>query len=85
MAEEFNVLEHELIPEHHLLQEKEAERILKELRLTKDQLPKIRLADPCIRALDAIAGPVEEGMVVKIVRRSPTSGVAVCYRIVVRG
>ena len=52
MAEEFNVLEHELVPEHHLLSEKEAEKVLNELRLTKDQLPKIRIADPCIRALD---------------------------------
>ncbi|HJX05051.1 MAG TPA: DNA-directed RNA polymerase subunit H [Thermoplasmata archaeon] len=85
MAEEFNVLEHELVPEHHLLSEKEAEKAMKDLKLTKDQLPKIRLTDPCIRALDAIKGPVEEGMVVKIVRRSPTSGVAVCYRLVVRG
>ena len=85
MAEEFNVLEHELVPEHHLLSEKEAEKVLKELKLTKDQLPKIRLADPCIRALDAIAGPVEEGMVVKVVRRSATSGISVCYRLVVRG
>ena len=85
MAEEFNVLEHELVPEHHLLSEKEAEKVMKELRLTKDQFPKIRLADQCIRALDAIAGPVEEGMVVKIVRRSVTSGESVCYRLVIRG
>lgn len=85
MAEEFNVLEHELVPEHHLLQEKDVEKVLKALKLTKDQLPKIRISDPCIRALDAISGPVEEGMVVKIVRRSPTSGVSTSYRLVVRG
>jgi DNA-directed RNA polymerase subunit H len=85
MAGEFNVLEHELVPEHHLLSEKDAEKILKGLRLTRDQLPKIRISDPCIRALDAIAGPVEEGMVIKVVRRSPTSGVSTCYRLVVRG
>jgi len=85
MAGEFNVLEHELVPEHHLLSDKDAEKILKELKLTKDQLPKMKLSDPCIRALDAIAGPVSEGMVVKIVRRSSTSGVSVCYRLVVRG
>ena len=78
-------MEHELVPEHHLLPEKEAEKIMKELKLTKDQLPKIRLADPCIRVLDAIVGPVEEGMVVKIVRRSVTSGESVCYRLVIRG
>jgi DNA-directed RNA polymerase subunit H len=85
MTEEFNVLEHELVPEHHLLPEKEVEKVLKQLDLTKDQLPKMRLSDPCIRALDAICGPVEEGMIVKIVRRSDTSGMSVCYRLVVRG
>jgi len=85
MAEEFNVLEHELVPEHHLLSAKDVEKVLGELKLTKDQLPKMRLGDPAIRALDAIAGPVEEGMVVKIVRRSETSGVSVCYRLVIRG
>ena len=85
MTEEFNVLEHELVPEHHLMAEKEVDSILKEIGLTKDQLPRIRLSDPCIRALDAISGPVEEGMIVKIVRRSDTSGMSVCYRLVVRG
>ncbi len=85
MPEELNVLEHELVPEHHLLSEKEAEKVLKELKLTKDQLPKIRLGDPAIRVLDAIAGPVEEGMIVKIVRKSSTSGVSDCYRLVIRG
>ena len=85
MTEEFNVLEHELVPEHHLLPKKEVAKVLKGLGLGKDQLPKIRLSDPCIRALDAISGPVEEGMIVKIVRRSDTSGMSVCYRLVVRG
>jgi DNA-directed RNA polymerase subunit H len=85
MTEEFNVLEHELVPEHHLLPEKEVDKILGEVGLTKDQLPRMRLSDPCIRALDAICGPVEEGMIVKIVRRSETSGMSVCYRLVVRG
>jgi DNA-directed RNA polymerase subunit H len=84
MTEEFNVLEHELVPEH-LLPEKEVDKILGEVGLTKDQLPRMRLSDPCIRALDAICGPVEEGMIVKIVRRSETSGMSVCYRLVVRG
>lgn len=85
MAEEFNVLEHELVPEHHLLSEKEAAKALKEHGLKGDQLPKIRLSDPCIRALDAVVGGVEEGMIVKVVRRSDTSGVSICYRLVVRG
>ena len=85
MTEEFNVLEHELVPEHHILPKKEVTKVLKNLDLGKDQLPKIRLSDPCILALDAMSGPVEEGMIVKIVRRSDTSGMSVCYRLVVRG
>ena len=85
MAEEFNVLEHELVPEHYLLKGEEAEKMLSELKLTKDQLPKIRLSDPCVVVLDKISGAVSEGQIVKVVRRSPTNGVSVCYRLVVRG
>jgi DNA-directed RNA polymerase subunit H len=85
MSEEFNVLEHELVPEHYLLKNDEAEKTLATLKLTKDQLPKIRLSDPCVIALDKMSGPVEEGQMIRIVRRSPTSGVSVCYRLVVRG
>jgi len=85
MSEEFNVLEHELVPEHHLLSESEEKKALAELQLTKDQLPKIRISDPCVATLDQAVGPVEEGRIIKIVRRSPTSGVSVCYRLVIRG
>lgn len=85
MSDEINVLEHEFVPEHHLLKKDESDKILAELKLTRDQLPKIRLSDPCIITLDKISGPVEEGQIVKIVRRSQTSGVSICYRLVVRG
>ena len=85
MTEEFNVLEHELVPEHYLLKSEEGEKMLSELKLTKDQLPKIRLSDPCVVVLDKISGAVSEGQIVKVVRRSPTNGVSVCYRLVVRG
>jgi len=79
------VLEHELVPEHYLMKKEEAEKVLAALKLTKDQLPKIRLSDPCVVTLDKISGPVEEGRVVKIVRKSPTSGVSTCYRLIIRG
>ncbi len=85
MAEEFNVLEHDLVPEHYLLKNDEAEKTLADLKLTKDQLPKIRLSDPCVIALDKICGPVEEGQIVKIVRSSQTNGISTSYRLVVRG
>lgn len=84
----FNVLEHELVPEHRLLSREEAEAILKALRITRDQLPKIRKSDPVIRILEEIEvrdgrGPIEEGRIVKITRLSPTAGVFEAYRMVV--
>ncbi len=82
----FNALEHELVPEHYLLKDEEVEQVLKEMRVTKDQLPKIRKSDACIRTLEKIYGaPINEGRVVKIVRRSPTAESFVIYRLVVRG
>lgn len=82
---DFNVLEHELVPEHHLLTEEEAEKVLKELKITRDQLPKIRKSDACVKVLERIYGPIEEGRIIKIVRKSPTSEIFVAYRMVIRG
>lgn len=79
----FNVMEHDMVPEHHLLSEKEAEKTLAELRVGREQLPKIKRGDPAIRFLEEVVGePIGEGRVVKVVRRSPTAGVFVAYRVV---
>lgn len=79
----FNVLEHQLVPEHRLVPEEEAERILKALRITRDQLPKIRRSDPVIQVLERIEGPIEEGRIIRIVRTSTTAGVSEAYRLVI--
>ena len=80
----FNVLEHKLVPEHRVLSDKEAEEILKRLRVTKDQLPKIRKDDPAIAILEkAQKAPILEGAVIKIVRLSETAGVTEAYRLVI--
>jgi DNA-directed RNA polymerase subunit H len=77
-------MEHDMVPEHHLLSEKEAEKTLAELRVGREQLPKITRGDPAIRFLEEVVGePIGEGHVVKVVRRSPTAGVFVAYRVVV--
>lgn len=47
----FNVLEHNLVPEHYLLSPEDAEKVLAELNITKDQLPKIRRGDACVKLL----------------------------------
>jgi DNA-directed RNA polymerase subunit H len=87
---QFNVFCHDLVPAHYLLNEEEVKKVLAELKVDKDQLPKIRRTDPCIRLLDVLEQEqgrpaIKEGRVVKVVRKSPTSGVAIAYRLVIRG
>jgi DNA-directed RNA polymerase subunit H len=81
----FNVLKHDLVPEHHLLSEEDAEKILSEMRMTRDQLPKIRNNDAGIKVLESIYGPIAEGRVVRIVRKSETAQEFVAYRLVTKG
>ena len=81
----FNVLKHELVPEHYLLTQEEADAVLSEKGLKCDQLPKIRKSDPGIKILETIHGPIDEGRVVKIVRKSETAQEFVAYRLVTRG
>ncbi|MDR3282060.1 MAG: DNA-directed RNA polymerase subunit H [Candidatus Methanoplasma sp.] len=81
----FNVLKHVLVPEHHLLSEEEAEGILSQMGMTRDQLPKIRSGDAGVRVLESIHGPIAEGRVVCIVRKSETAQEFVAYRLVTKG
>lgn len=79
-----NVMEHELVPEHRLLSEAEAEKTLEALHVKREQLPKIRRSDPAIHLLErSLDEAIEEGRVVKVIRRSHTAGVFVAYRVVV--
>ncbi len=76
-------MEHQLVPEHRLVPEEEAERILKALKITRDQLPKIRKSDPVIQLLEKIEGPIEEGRIIRVTRMSGTAGVSEAYRLVI--
>ena len=80
----FNVLEHELVPEHYLVPAEEEEEILKELKVKKENLPKIRKSDPILRILERKYGHIPIGSLIKIVRKSPTAGRIVVYRVVIR-
>lgn len=75
-----NILEHELVPQHILLSKEEALRILKRMGITRRQLPWLLASDPVAKAIGA-----KPGDVVMIVRKSPTSGTSVAFRVVVRG
>ncbi len=77
------MLEHQLVPEHRLVPEAQAEEILKKLRITKDQLPKIHRSDPVIQVLERIEGPIEEGRIIRVTRISGTAGVSEAYRLVI--
>ncbi len=79
----FNVLQHKLVPEHRLLSNEEATRVLAALHITKDQLPKIKKADPVIQVLERVHGEITEGSIVKVTRLSETAGVSEAYRLVI--
>jgi DNA-directed RNA polymerase subunit H len=76
----FNVLQHDLVPEHHVVPKKDEDKVLSEIGIARDLLPKISRSDPAIKALEEIHGPLESGTIIKIIRKSPTMGYSVYYR-----
>ncbi len=73
-----------MVPEHHLLGDEEAQKVLEDHKITMDQLPKIHRSDAAIKVLENIHGPIDEGRIVKIVRKSETAESFVVYRLVIR-
>ena len=69
------VEKHVLVPKHIKISEKEKEDVLKEYNITLKELPKILKDDPAIEKLNVKAGDV-----IKVIRKSPTSGESVFYR-----
>lgn len=84
MAEEkeskSDILEHELVPKHILLDKKEAEAVLEKYKIAPYQLPFIKSSDPAAKAIGA-----KPGDIVKVVRKSHTAAEAIAYRYVVEG
>jgi len=73
-----NVLEHEMVPKHELLDESEVKAVLQKYAIKKEEMPKIRVDDP---AAQAVGAQVDD--VLRITRKSPTAGTFVSYRLVV--
>jgi len=74
----FNILEHELVPEHIVLSKEEAKKVLDQYNVQPEQLPKILASDPVVKAIGA-----KKGDIIKIIRKSETAQKAVVYRVVV--
>ena len=71
------ILQHKLVPEHTILSEEEAQKVLDDLNVRLDQIPKILPTDPVVKAIDAKVGDI-----LKITRKSETAGIFVAYRVV---
>ena len=78
MTKKFNVLEHDLVPDHILLNEEETQELLTKYKITKGQLPKIKTSDVVVKQIEA-----QPGDVLKIIRKSLTAGKAISYRLVI--
>ncbi|MBD3155817.1 MAG: DNA-directed RNA polymerase subunit H [Candidatus Aenigmarchaeota archaeon] len=79
-TEEFDVLKHNLVPEHRVLSPEEKEELKEKYNLrTLKQLPKMKVSDPAVIAVGGVIGDV-----IEITRSSPTAKETVYYRLVVR-
>lgn len=79
LEKKFDILKHELVPEHIILNENEKKELFEKLKIKSENLPKILTNDPVVKAIDA-----KEGDVLKIIRKSPTAGTSIYYRVVVK-
>ncbi|MEK6937845.1 MAG: DNA-directed RNA polymerase subunit H [Nanoarchaeota archaeon] len=76
----FDVNKHFLIPKHTKLSDSEKNKLLEKYNISFMALPKIMDDDPAIAKLDAKIGDI-----IKIERKSKTSGVTTYYRLVIEG
>lgn len=79
LEKEYDILKHELVPGHVILEEKEKKELLEKLKITTINLPKILTNDPVVKTIGA-----KEGDVLKIIRKSATAGASIYYRVVVK-
>lgn len=73
-----DILKHKLVPDHTILSKKEANKIIKQLKIHQEQLPKIKVDDPVVKEIGAKSGDV-----LKITRKSHTAGKFITYRLVI--
>jgi DNA-directed RNA polymerase subunit H len=77
LEKELDILKHELVPEHIIMNEKEKKELFEKLRITEKNLPKILTNDPAVKVIGA-----KDGDVLKIIRKSATADSSIYYRVV---
>ncbi len=75
MKNKIDVINHNLVPKHVKLSEKEKKQVLEQYNISINELPKIAASDPAVKDLNPKTGDV-----VKIVRISKTAGETIYYR-----
>lgn len=75
---QFDILKHSNVPKHEILSDDEIEDIFSDVEYEIKQLPKIKVNDPVVKAIDA-----KEGDILRITRtNSQTAGTFITYRLV---
>jgi len=74
----FDIFEHDLVPKHEILKEKERKKLLEQFKVQPYQLPQIKASDPAVKVIGA-----KPGDILRIIRKSPTAGEHIAYRYVV--
>ena len=74
----FKVDKHTLTPKHLKIGEKEKAQIFEKYHVSSKEMPKILRTDSAIKEMDA-----KPGDLIKIIRKSPTAGESLFYRVVV--
>ncbi|MHC3129971.1 MAG: DNA-directed RNA polymerase subunit H [Candidatus Bathyarchaeota archaeon] len=74
----FKIFDHDFVSKHELLTPEETEKILEKYKMKPYQLPRINAYDP---AIIAVGG--KPGDIVRVIRKSQTSGKYVAYRYII--
>ena len=75
MAKKIDITKHILVPKHTKISDAEKKKIIERYNITGRELPGINKKDPAIQNLN-----VKDGDVIKIIRKSHTTGKATFYR-----
>ena len=73
----FNITKHILVPKHIMLTKEEEDQMLENYNTNKTQLPKLFKTDPIARYYN-----MQTGQICKIIRKSPSTGESIYYRVV---